>query len=242
MKKTIIFLLVLISLAASLQADIVKGRVVDAQTGEPLDGAQVKAMMTSGEGTSVWVLMADTLGRFILESYSMRRITLHAEYFGYKPATAQYLSGAGMDTVVIDDIRLEPSEVLMKELAVEGRARRFYMRGDTVVFNPQGFSIEDNQRLQDLVLQLPGVSVKDGRLMWNGKPVSLMMNGHEALSEEMLMRQLPVEAVENIKAYERKSELEEHTGVDDGQREQVLDVTVKPGFMDRWSGEVNATA
>ncbi len=242
MKKTIILILVLLSAVASLRADILKGRVIDAQTGEPLDGARVEAKMASGEGTSVWVLMADTLGRFQLEIYSMKRVTLRAEYFGYKPATAQYLSSTSMDTISIDDIRLEPSEVLMKELAVEGRARRFYMRGDTVVFNPKGFPVEDGQRLQDLVLKLPGVSVKDGRLLWNGLPVSLMMNGHEALSEEMLMRQLPVEAVENIKAYERKSELEERTGVDDGQREQVLDVTVKPGFMDRWSGEVNATA
>ena len=242
MKKTIIVLLALFMMAVTLHADILKGRVIDAQTGEPLDGARVEAMMASGEGTSFWMLMADTLGRFQIESYAMRRITLRAEYFGYKPATMQLLSGAGFDTVFIDDIRLEPSEVLMRELAVEGRARRFYMRGDTVVFNPQGFAVEDGKRLQDLVLQLPGVSVQDGRLMWNGKPVRLMMNGHEALSEDMLMRQLPVEAVENIKAYERKSELEEHTGVDDGQREQVLDVTVKPGFMDRWSGEVNVTA
>ena len=242
MKKTIIFLLVLLSAAASLQADILKGRVVDAQTGEPLDGARVEAKMASGEGTSFWMLATDTLGRFQFESHSMRRITLRAEFFGYKPATIQLMSGASLDTVLIDDIRLEPSEVLMRELAVEGRARRFYMRGDTVVFNPKAFPVEEGERLQDLVLQLPGVSVKDGRLLWNGKPVRLMMNGHEALSEGMLMSQLPVEAVENIKAYERKSELEEHTGVDDGKREQVLDVTVKPGFMDRWSGEVNATA
>ena len=242
MKHFLLLLLALFATAASLRADILKGRVVDAQTGEPLDGARVEARMASGDGTSVWMLTTDTLGRFQFESHAMRRITLRAEFFGYKPTTMQLMSGAGLDTVLIDDIRLQPSEVLMRELAVKGRARRFYMRGDTVVFNPQAFPVEEGQRLQDLVLQLPGVSVQDGRLLWNGKPVRLMMNGHEALSEGMLMSQLPVEAVENIKAYERRSELEEHTGVDDGRREQVLDVTVKPRFMDRWSGELRATA
>lgn len=242
MKHFLLLLLALFATAASLRADILKGRVVDAQTGEPLDGARVEARMASGDGTSVWMLTTDTLGRFQFESHAMRRITLRAEFFGYKPTTMQLMSGAGLDTVLIDDIRLQPSEVLMRELAVKGRARRFYMRGDTVVFNPQAFPVEEGQRLQDLVLQLPGVSVQDGRLLWNGKPVRLMMNGREALSEGMLMSQLPVEAVENIKAYERRSELEEHTGVDDGRREQVLDVTVKPRFMDRWSGELRATA
>lgn len=242
MKHFLLLLLALLAMTATLRADILKGRVVDAQTGEPLDGARVEARMASGDGTSVWMLTTDTLGRFQFESHAMRRITLRAEFFGYKPTTVQLMSGASLDTVLIDDIRLEPSEVLMHELAVKGRARRFYMRGDTVVFNPQAFPVEEGQRLQDLVLQLPGVSVQDGRLLWNGKPVRLMMNGHEALSEGMLMSQLPVEAVENIKAYERRSELEEHTGVDDGRREQVLDVTVKPRFMDRWSGELRATA
>jgi len=242
MKKTLFLLLAALLVAAAVRADVLKGRVVDAQTGEPLDGARVEARMASGDGTSVWMLTTDTLGRFQFESHAMRRITLRAEFFGYKPTTVQLMSGVSLDTVLIDDIRLQPSEVLMRELAVKGRARRFYMRGDTVVFNPQAFPVEEGQRLQDLVLQLPGVSVQDGRLLWNGKLVRLMMNGREALSEGMLMSQLPVEAVENIKAYERRSELEEHTGVDDGRREQVLDVTVRPRFMDRWSGELRATA
>ncbi|MBQ8969032.1 MAG: carboxypeptidase regulatory-like domain-containing protein [Bacteroidaceae bacterium] len=242
MKKTF-FLLVALLATAAARADILQGRVVDAETGEPLDGARVEATMASGEGTSNWTLQTDTLGRFQMESIgTMRRITLRAEFFGYQTETVRLLASAGTDTVRLADIRLRPSEVLMRELAVEGRARRFYMRGDTVVFNPRGFPVEDSDRLQDLVLRLPGVSLRDGQLFWNGKPVRLMMNGHEALSEDMLLRQLPVEAVENIKAYERRSELEERTGIDDGRREQVLDVTIRPRFMDRWSGEVKATA
>ena len=244
MKTKLLLLLTMFGIAtATLRADILKGRVIDAQSGEPLDGARIEATMASGEGTSNWMFQTDTLGRFQMESIgTMRRITLRAEFFGYQSATVRLLASAGTDTVRLDDIRLQPSEVLMRELAVEGRAHRFYMRGDTVVFNPQAFPVEDSDRLQDLVLRLPGVSVRDGQLFWNDKPVRLMMNGHEALSEDMLLRQLPVEAVENIKAYERKSELEERTGIDDGQREQVLDVTIKPRFMDRWSGEVQATA
>ena len=111
------------AVTTTVRADILKGRVVDAQTGEPLDGARVEARMASGDGTSVWMLTTDTLGRFQFESYAMRRITLRAEFFGYKPTTVQLMSSAGLDTVLIDDIRLEPSEVLMRELAVEGRAR-----------------------------------------------------------------------------------------------------------------------
>ena len=99
MKKTLFLLLAALLVAAAVRADVLKGRVVDAQTGEPLDGARVEARMASGDGTSVWMLTTDTLGRFQFESHAMRRITLRAEFFGYKPATAQLMSGASLDTV-----------------------------------------------------------------------------------------------------------------------------------------------
>lgn len=72
------------------------------------------------------------------------------------------------DTIHIDDILLQPSEVLLKEVLVKGAQRRFYMRGDTVVFNPGAFQMEDGDRLVDLIQKLPGVTIEEGRLLWNG--------------------------------------------------------------------------
>lgn len=236
-------LLCLILGTQTVKADILKGRVLDAETREPLDGAIVSIEEVVPDLCSFSrVLQTDSLGRFHYRCSEMTRITIHADFFGYKQGVLRLVGSDGGDTIRISDILLQPSEVLLKEVLVKGAQRRFYMRGDTVVFNPDAFQLEDGDRLLDFVRKLPGVSIKDGRLLWNGEPLRIMMNGKEALSEDLLLHRLPVEAVAEAKAYERRSELEERTGVDDGKREQVLDVTIKPGFMDRWYGSAEATA
>ena len=227
-------------LSQNLRADILKGRVVDAETGGPLEGAEVVFTETSIEGGSMsrYRLRTDSLGRFLFTcTMEMSKLTITASYFGYHSQTVHRMGNNDRDTITIDDFRLKMDEHLLGEVTVEGRARRFYMRGDTVVFNPEAFKTQDGARLIELIELLPGVSINDGKLLWNGEPLKLMMNGQQAFSEAMLTNVLPVEAVKDIKAYDRKSDFEERTGVADGKKEHVLDVTIKPNFMDKIYGD-----
>ncbi len=227
-------------LSQNLRADILKGCVVDAETGGPLEGAEVVFTETSIEGGSMsrYRLRTDSLGRFLFTcTMEMSKLTITANYFGYHSQTVHRMGNNDRDTITIDDFRLKMDEHLLGEVTVEGRARRFYMRGDTVVFNPEAFKTQDGARLIELIELLPGVSINDGKLLWNGEPLKLMMNGQQAFSEAMLTNVLPVEAVKDIKAYDRKSDFEERTGVADGKEEHVLDVTIKPGFMDKIYGD-----
>ena len=238
----ILLLLCLFLGTQTVQADILLGRVLDAETCEPLDGAKVSIEeVVPDVCTFNQVFQTDSLGRFQYRCSGMTRITIRADFFGYKQGSVRLVGSDGGDTIRINDILLKPSEVLLEEVKVTARQRRFYMRGDTVIFNPGAFQTEDGDRLLDLVRKLPGVSIEEGRLLWNGEPLQLRMNGKEALSEDLLLKRLPVEAVSDVKAYERKSEQEERTGVADGNQQQVLYVTIKPGFMDNWYGSVETT-
>ena len=227
-------------LSQNLRADTIKGCVVDAETGGPLEGAEVVFTETSIEGGSMsrYRLRTDSLGRFLFTcTMEMSKLTITANYFGYHSQTVHRMGNNDRDTITIDDFRLKMDEHLLGEVTVEGRARRFYMRGDTVVFNPEAFKTQDGARLIELIELLPGVSINDGKLLWNGEPLKLMMNGQQAFSEAMLTNVLPVEAVKDIKAYDRKSDFEERTGVADGKEEHVLDVTIRPSFMDKIYGD-----
>ena len=240
MKKIITIILALILNVVTAQADILKGRVVDADTGEPLQGAEVVFNETAIDMGSVMqtTIRTDSLGRFLFAcEMEMSKMTITASYFGYHAQKVQRMGNNDRDTVTIDDFRLKIDEHLLSEVMVEGRVRRFYMRGDTVVFNPEAFKTQDGARLIELIEQLPGVSIIDGKLLWNGEPLKLMMNGQTAFSEALLTNLLPVEAVKDIKAYDKKSDFEQHTGVADGKEEHVLDLTVKPGFMDKIYGD-----
>ena len=239
-RQLITIILTLILGAVTAQADVIKGRVLDADTGEPLEGAEVVFIEKDTRWGDVLqtTIRTDSLGRFQRAcEMEMSKLTITASYFGYHSQTVQRMGNNDRDTVTIDDFRLKMDEHLLSEVTVEGRARRFYMRGDTVVFNPSAFKTQDGARLLELIEQLPGVSINNGKLLWNGEPLKLMMNGQQAFSEALLTNLLPVEAVKDIKAYDKKSDFEQQTGVADGKEEHVLDVTIKPGFMDKIYGD-----
>ena len=122
---------------------------------------------------------------------------------------------------------------------VNARARRFSVKGDTIVFHPEAFRLQEGARLDELIRQLPGVEIEeDGSLTWNGKPIRIIMDGESLFGGNDLVSQLPAEAVKDIKAYNKASKFSERTGRDDGTEDMVLDLTIKPGFLDRWYGDV----
>lgn len=228
-----------------LYADVLKGRVVDAETKEPLPEATLKLMQTKDFNgrMATWIMQstADTLGCFAFNLSG--RGTLEASMLGYYSKTKVVLgfSDDRKDTIDVGDIELKPSETLMKMLEVKGRARRFTVRGDTIVFNPEAFHLQEGARLDELIKQLPGVQVaEDGSMTWNGKPIRITMDGESLFGGDGIVGQLPAEAVESIKAYNKASKFSERTGKDDGGEDMVLDLKIKPGFLDRWYGDAKA--
>ena len=223
-------------------ADIISGRVIDADTKETLPGATVQYMKqiseTSYSGNTV---IADSLGRFSF--YTDGRVELTVSMLGYynKKKNVMALSDSRKDTLDIGAIELKMSSQMLQMVEVTGHARRFTMHGDTIVFNPSAFRLQEGARLDELIKQLPGVEVDaEGKLWWNGKPIRLTMGGESLFGGNDLVSQLPAEAVQNIKAYNKASELKQHTGKDDGEEDMVLDLTIKPGFLDRWYGDATA--
>ena len=242
MKQTIITLLLALAAGTlTATADIVKGRVVDAETKEPLPEAQVGFIQNSDYGWYGYNVAVDSLGifSFLASGRGSLEVSMLGYYSKSKPVLA--FSDSRKDTIDIGDIELKMSAQMLKMVEVTGRARRFTVRGDTIVFHPEAFHLQEGTRLDELIRQLPGVQVDDeGNLSWNGKPIRITMDGESLFGGDALVQQLPAEAVQEIKAYNRQSEFSERTGKDDGTEDMVLDLTIKPGFLDRWYGDVSA--
>ena len=240
--RILLLLCLIVSKQTTVQADIVKGRVVDAETKEPLPEASVKLTQRYGDyGTMISSLKADSLGCFSV--FASGRGSIEVSMLGYysksKPVLA--FSNSRKDTLDIGTIELKMSPQMLKMVQVTGRTRRFTVKGDTIVFHPEAFHLQDGARLDELIRKLPGVEVDaQGKMSWNGKPIRITMDGENFLGGDALVTQLPAEAVETIKAYNKRSEFSERTGRDDGKQDMVLDLTIKPRFLDRWYGDVKA--
>ncbi|MBQ6063934.1 MAG: outer membrane beta-barrel protein [Prevotella sp.] len=242
-KKAIITALLTFILGTqTVNADIIRGRVVDSDTKEPLAEASVKYTQRMGDyGYSIMNSKADSLGVFTF--FADGRGNIEVSMLGYYNKTKPVLafSDSRKDTLDIGTIELKMSPQMLKMVEVTGRARRFTVRGDTIVFHPEAFHLQEGARLDELIRKLPGVEVdQEGKMSWNGKPIRLTMDGESMLGGDALMKQLPAEAVQDIKAYNKASEFSERTGKDDGTQDMVLDLNIKPGFLDRWYGDVKA--
>ena len=242
MKNTIIILAFLAFFAGTAHADIVKGRVIDAETKEPLPEAQIQYSQNHGDhGWWIMHVSTDSIGcfKFTASGRGSIEVSMLGYYSKSKPVLA--FSDSRKDTLDIGDIELKMSAQMLKMVEVKGRARRFTVKGDTIVFHPEAFHLQEGARLDELIKQLPGVQVNDdGSLTWNGKPIRITMDGESLMGGNDLVKQLPAEAVEKIKAYNKQSEFSERTGKDDGSEDMVLDLSIKPGFLDRWYGDVMA--
>ena len=232
----------LFAVTITADADIIRGRVVDSETKEPLPDASVKLIQKIGDNGTSWTYgKSDSLGVFCL--YASGKCTIEASMLGYysKSKTVLVLSDSRKDTLDIGTIELKMSPQMLKMVEVTGHARRFTVRGDTIVFHPEAFHLQEGARLDELIKKLPGVEVdSEGKMSWNGKPIRLTMDGESMMGGDQLMTQLPAEAVQDIKAYNKASEFSERTGRDDGTQDMVLDLTIKPGFLDRWYGDIKA--
>lgn len=237
--RTLLVSLLLLACQSAV-ADVVTGRVVDAVSGEPLQGATVSITQQTDFCTTMSTMTTDSLGVFCFTEGTGRNV-LDVSCIGYYPAHKVFACGDGPDTLRLGDIALKPSETMLRELQVKGKARRFTMSGDTIVFNPAAFQLEEGARLGELLRKLPGVTEKEGQLYWNDKPIRILVNGQEMFgNNDILANQLPAEAVDKIKAYNKADQFSEHTGHDDGKEDRVLDLHIAPGWLDKWYGDVTA--
>lgn len=235
-------LLALLSIPAFIHAEDLKGRVLDANTKEPIEKASVKIEIKSGNSTQIMDITSDAEGKFSCSSSFEGRMTIKASMIGYETATRHsYSSGySGTDTLDLGDFLLKPTELMLDDVVVTAKARRFTMSGDTIVFHPEAFKLKEGARLDELIKRLPGVVEKDGKLYWNNKPLRMLMNGRDIFGGGSIVGEIPAEAVKNIKTYNKASELAQQSGNDDGKDDNVLDINIKPGFMDKWYGDMTA--
>lgn len=146
LKAVRLLLLVLLCCAGlAAHADVVTGRAVDAESGEPLAEARLNYLILPVSNQGVIFLKkteVDSAGRFAIPVEFLAKLTIEITYFGYNKFQKEYHVAGGKDTIDVGDIGLTLSDVLLGEAEVKARAKRFTMRGDTVVFNPEAFHLE----------------------------------------------------------------------------------------------------
>ena len=220
----------------------VSGRVIEAGTNEPVIQATVQ-LLSLPDSTYINGAATVTNGNFTLPKAKAGRYALKFSYIGFKTKTIPLTLKAEQLTRNIGNVTLEPDAILLSEAVVTAEAPQVQAVEDTLVYNSSAYRTPEGAMLEELVKKLPGAEVSDdGTVKVNGKEVKkLMVNGKEFFGGDVStgLKNLPVDMVDKLKTYDKKSDLTRITGIDDGEEETVLDLTVKKGMNQGLFGNID---
>lgn len=240
MKNTLLCLVLCFGMSAYAQSGkvYVTGSVTDSETMQPVSYATIR-LLSLPDSTLLTGVASDNNGRFKLSATHGKEqaVLLNITYVGYSPYYKKIplLNKRSFD---IGTVLLAPEGLLLDEAVVIGKAPMAVTEQDTTIFNASAYRTPEGSMLEDLAKQLPGGEInEEGKLMIHGKEVKkILVDGKEFFSDDpkVALKNLPVEIVEKLKAYERKSDLARLTGIDDGDEEMILDLSVKKGMKTGW--------
>ena len=228
-------------LGFGLSAQTIKGVLVDESTGEALGFATV-SLTRDGQTKPVKYTLSTDKGTFSLESVRNGSYAIVAELMGYEAFSKQIkVESKDIDLGKIE-MKLDREQLEAAEVSAIGNA--VIVKKDTIEYNASSFLTTDNDNLVDLLKKMPGIEVADnGTITVNGQSVSkITIQGKTFFLDDpqIASQNIPAKLVKKLKVIRKKSEQAEFTGIDDGQEETVIDLTVPPGMMQGIVGRVTA--
>lgn len=228
------------AIAVSSYAAFLKGKVVDSNN-HPLVGATAK-LLNFKDSTIVSALMLDENGHFSFSKLGKGRYILNISMIGFEPIAKDIEFKNNDEVCDLGIMTPKESSVMLDETIVSGVKSAVIVKQDTIEYNAGSYHTQPNAVVEDLLKKLPGVEVDaDGKITSGGKTVTkILVDGKEFFSDDpkMASKNLPSDMVDRIQIVDRKSDLARLTGVDDGEEETVINLTIKKGMQNGWFGTI----
>ena len=233
---TILITFFLSILTAAAQRDGMSGRVIDKDDNSPMAKSTIQlyrlTQKTGGKLDTVFVsgVLSDDNGRFAFNNVSAGQYLVKVTFLGYKHYYRAVNKERGRD-LAIGTIAMEASSVQLDEAVITANLPKMVIRDDTVVYNADAFRVPEGSVIEALVEALPGAKIDDdGKITINGKEVrKFKMDGRDFMTgnNDAVMKNLPSYVIDQVKAYDDKSDLSRMTGIDDGNDDFTLEFVTK---------------
>lgn len=238
MKRNFLLLLLSFAMAVSAVAQryVVTGQAIDGKSRNAVDFASAVLLRTDSSAVAATTTNDD--GSFTLQAKEAGHYIVKLSYVGFKPFTRSVELTADKDSINLGTLLMASNDKVLGTATVTATAARVEQKDDTTMFSASAYRVPAGSTLESLIKQLPGVEVSDeGTIKWNGKTVQeFLINGKDFFKGDTktAMKNLPTELVSKIKAYDKKSDYTEQTGIDDGEETTVLDISTKRELNESW--------
>ena len=235
-------LLLFFSLNITAQNNTILGAVTDS-IGLGLPAASIALMQAQDSVLSSFAI-TDNEGRFEIKNIPAGNYLLQITYIGYdtewKPINIVENSGKNN----VGRIILTPASEILDEVEITAEHVPMSMRNDTLVYNADAFKTQPGSVVEDLLKKLPGVEVeRDGSIKAHGERVqNVLVDGKEFFGNDLKIatKNLPADAVDKVAVYDKKSDMAEFTGIEDGRDEKTINLELKDGKKNGYFGNASA--
>jgi len=205
----------------------VSGEIVDSKDGGKLGKAAV-VLLNAKDSVLVKFVRTNENGSFSfpkIDTGTYRFIVSFPQYVDVvKDVTV------GQEPIAFGTIKLSKAALLLEEAQVTGRIP-VVIKGDTIEYDAGSFKVEKDAKVEDLLKVLPGMTMDaNGKITANGKEVKkVLLDGEEFFGDDptLITKNIRSDMVSKVQVYEKKSDLADRTGVDDGERTQTIDIKLK---------------
>ncbi|MBQ6210613.1 MAG: TonB-dependent receptor [Prevotella sp.] len=210
MNRFVICILLSLSITMASAQGLVRGKVVDKNTEEPLSYVNVKVSQRGSE-TLLKGGVTDIEGKFVIEGLRNGDYTLTLTFVGYKTLSRQFTISAKTPTHHYATLFLSEDAHSLKEVTVTGQKSTMKLEVDRKSFDVSQLISNAGQSASEALENIPSVEVdNDGNVSLRGNTsVEVWINGKASgLTSDnraQILQQLPAESIERIEVIDNPS-------------------------------------
>lgn len=221
-----------VTLFAHAQTGAISGKIIDAESNESVAEATIRILQAK-DSMLVAGKASDKNGAFSIP-VKIGDYIVHISFIGYTDFFKSIRLSASSPNINIGTIKLSTDNVLLDEAVVSAKAVEIRVKGDTIEYNADSYKVTQSAVLEDLLKKMPGVEISsEGKITINGKEIKkILVDGKEFFSSDpkVASKNLPAKVVEKLQVLDRRTDMAQMTGFDDGDEETVLNLEFKPGM------------
>lgn len=235
--------LFLFALTTQAQTGQIKGLLTDSSAAHPLPDATV-ALLNGRDSSLAATAFTDKKGAFSFSGVSLGNYRIYITFLGYKPIFKSVTLSAADPVLDMGTIQLKGKGLLLNEVEIIQEVPPITVKKDTLEFNAGSFKTRENAVVEDLLKKLPGVTVdKDGTITAQGETVKrVLVDGKPFFGDDpkLATKNLPTDIIDKIQLIDRKSDQAQFTGIDDGNTEKTINITIKKDKKQGFFGRASA--
>lgn len=221
----------LVSGLGTLQAQTrIFGKIVDS-TNQILPRATTALFVVQDSSLFSYDL-SDDAGMIELAGIKPGIYRLQINFLGFETWEQLLTIEKGTREINLGDVQLKTKQTLLQTAEISANRVPITVKGDTLELSANLVKVQAHDAVEDMLKKMPGMEMDpDGTLKAQGEDIKkIMVDGKEFFGTDikMALKVLPADAVDKIQIIDKKSDKAEFSGIDDGQREKVLNIKTKP--------------